>query len=109
MKFSLSRLAGFLLLATIGLHMGAPLPPAAAQSAGGQATLQSVTFTVDNMFCALCPVTVRKAMEGVEGVSSVEIDFEAKTAFVTFDPAITTAASIAAASSDAGYPARPGS
>ncbi len=107
MKSFLSRLAGVFLLATVGFHMGASLPPAAAQSAGGQATLQSTTFTVENMFCALCPITVRKAMEGVEGVRSVEIDFEAKTAFVTFDPAVTSAASIAAASSNAGYPARP--
>jgi len=108
MKPLFLRLAGLFLVAMIGLHLGAPVPPAAAQSLSGQATLQSTTFTVDNMFCALCPITVRKAMEGVEGVSSVEIDFEAKKAFVTFDPAITTAAAIAAASSDAGYPARPG-
>ncbi len=107
MKFPLSRLAGILLLAMLGLHLGAPAFPAAAQSAGGQATLQSITFTVENMFCALCPVTVRKAMAGVEGVRSVEIDFEAKSALVTFDPATTTATAIAAASTDAGYPARP--
>jgi mercuric ion binding protein len=71
--------------------------------------VQSVTFEIENMTCALCPVTVRKAMEGVEGVRSVEIDFDARTARVVFDPAITTSESIAAASANAGYPARPAS
>jgi mercuric ion binding protein len=58
------------------------------------------------MTCALCPVTVKRAMEGVEGVRSVEIDFEAQTAAVVFDPSITTEEAIAAASTNAGYPAR---
>jgi mercuric ion binding protein len=77
--------------------------PATAQSV---ATEQTVTFTVDNMTCALCPVTVKAAMAGVEGVRSVEIDFEARTATVIFDPAATSADAVAAASANAGYPAR---
>jgi mercuric ion binding protein len=77
--------------------------PATAQSV---ATEQTVTFTVDNMTCALCPVTVKAAMAGVEGVRSVEIDFEARTATVIFDPAATNADAVAAASANAGYPAR---
>jgi mercuric ion binding protein len=77
--------------------------PATAQSV---ATEQTVTFTVDNMTCALCPVTVKAAMAGVEGVRSVEIDFEARTATVIFDPAATNADDVAAASANAGYPAR---
>lgn len=68
-------------------------------------TEQTATFNVPGMFCALCPVTVRKAMESVEGVKSVVIDFEARTATVAFDPARATAAAIAAASANAGYPA----
>ena len=59
------------------------------------------------MTCALCPITVRKAMERVEGVRSVEVDFEAKTASVAFDATATSAAEIAAASTNAGYPAKP--
>jgi mercuric ion binding protein len=77
--------------------------PATAQSV---ATEQTVTFTVDNMTCALCPVTVKAAMAGVEGVRSVEIDFEARTATVIFDPAATNAEAVATASANAGYPAR---
>jgi mercuric ion binding protein len=77
--------------------------PATAQSV---ATEQTVTFTVDNMTCALCPVTVKAAMAGVEGVRAVEIDFAARTATVVFDPAATSADAVATASANAGYPAR---
>jgi mercuric ion binding protein len=70
---------------------------------------QKVTFVIENMSCALCPVTVKTAMERVSGVKSVQIDFKAKTATVTFDPSVTTAEAIAAASTNAGYPARPAS
>jgi len=80
----------------------APDAPVATVTAQRQAT-----FAIKNMTCALCPVTVRKAMEGVSGVKSVAVDFGAKTATVTFDPSKTTVAAIAQASANAGYPARP--
>jgi mercuric ion binding protein len=57
------------------------------------------------MTCALCPVTVKAAMSGVDGVQSVEVDFDARSATVIFDPALTDAAAIAEASAQAGYPA----
>ncbi|WP_127561357.1 cation transporter [Nioella ostreopsis] len=93
-----------LALALLGLTAIVPLTaiPGAAQTV---AVEQTVTFTVDNMTCALCPITVRRAMEGVEGVRAVEIDFEARTATVVFDAAATSAGAIAAASANAGYPA----
>lgn len=76
--------------------------PATAQSVAAE---QTVTFTVDNMTCALCPVTVKRAMESVDGVRAVEIDFAARTARVVFDTAATSADAIAQASANAGYPA----
>ena len=79
--------------------------PAAGQTASSQAELKTVVFDVENMTCATCPITVRLAMEAVEGVRSVKIDFEAKTATVVFDPAISNTAGIRAASTNAGYPA----
>jgi mercuric ion binding protein len=78
---------------------------AATQVAAQVAAAQSATFAVENMTCALCPVTVKKAMEKVVGVQSVRIDFAARTATVVFDPAVTSIEAIAAASTDAGYPA----
>ena len=62
-------------------------------------------FSVDNMTCATCPISVKKAMLRVDGVKSVEIDFGTKTAEVVYDPAITSPETIAAASAGVGYPA----
>jgi periplasmic mercuric ion binding protein len=68
---------------------------------------QTVDMSIEKMTCALCPVTVRKAMERVDGVQDVDVDFETKTATVTFDDAKTTESDIAQASTDVGYPATP--
>ncbi len=86
---------------TVPFAVAVPTLPAAAQAA-----TRTLTFAIENMTCALCPITVKRAMEGVPGVQSVAVDFEAKTATVTFDPATASAEAIAAASTNAGYPAR---
>ena len=72
-----------------------------------QAGGQKITFAIEKMTCAACPITVRKAMERVDGVKSVKVDFEAKTATVLFDPSIATPDQIGTASTNAGYPANP--
>ena len=97
----------FAILALGALMLGLPVatPMAFAQSATAAATLTQVSFDVPDMTCALCPVTVKAAMSGVDGVQSVEVDFSSRSATVTFDPALTDAAAIAEASAQAGYPA----
>lgn len=100
MKNLLAAVLGFGLLGTAAIATAAL--PAAAQSVAAEET---VTFAVENMTCALCPVTVKRAMEGVDGVRSVEVDFDAKTATVVFDTAATSAETISTASENAGYPA----
>lgn len=104
-----------LVIATCSLALAGALilslpsvPPAAAQSQAVQAKVVATrTFAIDNMTCSLCPLTVKTAIEHVDGVRSVTIDFASKTATVTFDPSVASPAAIAAASSNAGYPARP--
>ena len=106
MKRPLIVAAGILALGIAGILSMMAVSPMSAQSASTQvATVETQTFAIENMTCALCPVTVRKAMEGVAGVRSVEIDFDAKTAMVTFDPSVASVEAIAAASANAGYPA----
>ncbi len=84
----------------------APLQSAAqAQVLAAQAQLRTASFAVDNMTCATCPITVRTAMSRVDGVRSVSVDFASKRATVTYDPARATTEAIAAASTNAGYPA----
>ena len=104
MMAALSAVMGISGLAAIGMGPAAFVGNAVAQAAE---VTQTMVFAVDNMTCALCPVTVRKAMEQVNGVKSVAVDFDAKTATVVFDPAQATPDAIAKASADAGYPAHP--
>jgi len=68
-------------------------------------TDQTVTFDVDKMTCATCPIAVSKAMQRVDGVKNVEVSLENKSAVVTFSPGVTTAAEIGQASTDVGFPA----
>jgi len=82
----------------------APLLLSASVAAAAERT---VTLAVEKMTCALCPITVRRAIEDVTGVKRVEVDFESKTAIVVFDDAQATIPEIAEASRLAGYPATP--
>jgi mercuric ion binding protein len=75
-----------------------PLPALAGAS-------QTVTLAVQNMTCSVCPITVRKALEKVQGVASVKVDPNAKTATVTFDPDKASADALIKATTEAGYPA----
>jgi mercuric ion binding protein len=68
---------------------------------------QTITFTIENMTCASCPYTVKQSMAAVPGVVGVDVSFGAKTATVSFDDAKTSPDAIAAASTNAGYPAKP--
>ena len=38
--------------------------------------LQTVTLDVQNMTCAVCPITVKKALERVPGVTDAKVDFD---------------------------------
>ena len=68
------------------------------------ATPQTAVLDVQNMTCELCPVTVKKSLEKVAGVSQARIDFAKKTATVTFDADKTSATALTKATTDAGYP-----
>ncbi|MFZ5541273.1 MAG: mercury resistance system periplasmic binding protein MerP [Pseudomonadota bacterium] len=78
----------------------------AAAAAAPAAAERTATLAVDNMTCAACPITVKKAMSKVDGVTKVEVSYEKREAVVRFDDAKTSLQAIAKASADAGYPAR---
>lgn len=113
MKRTLMTLAAVVLTAALGGYSVVAQTPAQdhANHDSNQASVseQTATFNVENMTCAMCPITVRTAMEKVNGVKSVVVDYDTKTATVIFNPAIATPAQIAAASANAGYPANPAS
>jgi mercuric ion binding protein len=66
---------------------------------------RTATYSVPGMTCALCPTTVETAIGQLEGVKSVEADFETKSAIAVFDDSQTTTDQIAQASANSGYPA----
>lgn len=68
------------------------------------ATPQTAVLDIQNMTCELCPVTVKKSLEKVPGVSQARIDFAKKTATVTFDADKASTAALVKATTDAGYP-----
>jgi periplasmic mercuric ion binding protein len=92
-------------IALAGMAAGGLVAPATANPAIAVQE-QNQSFDIENMTCASCPITVRLAMKKVKGVTSVKVDFDSKTADVSFDPALTNTDEIAKASTNAGYPAR---
>ena len=66
---------------------------------------QRVVLEVPSMNCALCPLTVRKALERVPGVIEARASYEPKRAEVTYDPDKVSPEMLAKAVADAGYPA----
>ena len=75
---------------------------------GSGATLaapKTVALDVPGMTCELCPLTVRKALQKVQGVEKVAVSYEKKEAVVTFDDAKTSVEALVNATRNAGYPA----
>jgi mercuric ion binding protein len=68
------------------------------------ATPTTVTLDVKNMTCGVCPITVKKSLEKVSGVSAVKVDFDKKTATVTYDPDKTKPDALTHATTNAGFP-----
>lgn len=56
------------------------------------------------MNCAMCPITVKKALTKVDGVSRAEVSYEDKEAMVTFDDEKTSADALIEATTNAGFP-----
>ena len=65
------------------------------------AATQTVTLSVPGMTCAACPITVKKALSKVEGVSKTAVSFEKLEAVVTFDDAKTSVQALTKATADA--------
>ncbi|MPW22425.1 mercury resistance system periplasmic binding protein MerP [Paraburkholderia sp. CNPSo 3157] len=65
---------------------------------------RTVTLDVTNMDCAVCPITVRKALENVPGVATAKVNFATKRAEVVFDPKQAAVDALTKATTDAGYP-----
>ena len=67
------------------------------------AAVRTVTLSVPGMYCEVCPITVKKALQKVPGVSKVDVSYEKKEAVVSYDDAKTTVKALEDATFEAGY------
>ena len=83
-----------------------PILMAGLLASAGTAAAGSRTVTLDvtKMDCAVCPITVRKALEKVPGVESAKVDLKTHRAIVSFDPSKATPELLTKATADAGFP-----
>ncbi len=59
------------------------------------ANLQNASFTIDGMTCEIgCAKTIEEELNGLEGVKEAKVDFEKKSATISFDKTILTPAII---------------
>ncbi len=86
MKNSLVAIATSLLAAAVG------------------ADTRTVTLAVPSMDCPVCPITVKKALTQVPGVSLARVDFAQRQAVVVFDDARTNVEALTQSTRNAGYP-----
>ena len=68
------------------------------------AAIKTVSLVVPGMTCATCPITVKRALNKVDGVTRVEVNYEKKEAVVTFDDTRTAVKTLTDATTNAGYP-----
>ena len=78
--------------------------PIALLSTPAWAGPRTVKLTVPGMTCATCPITVKKALQKVDGVIDAKVTWEPREATVTFDDAKTNLRAMTEATRNAGYP-----
>lgn len=70
----------------------------------GSVLAESVTLEVQGMTCSVCPITVTKALEKLNGVAEVDIDYKSKLAEIDYDPDLVSVHELIAATTNAGFP-----
>ena len=70
------------------------------------AATQTSTLKVPGMTCPTCPITVKKALQKVNGVSRIDVNYAQKKVLVTFDDAKTSEAALIKATADVGFPSQ---
>lgn len=76
----------------------------ASASLAANAAQKKVTLAIPTMDCPVCPLTVKRALFKVPGVSQVEVSFENRSAVVIFDDAKANVSALTESTKNAGYP-----
>ena len=67
---------------------------------------ETVKLNVSDMHCCHCKAKVEAALKAVKGVKKVRVDLESATAEVSYRASETNPAALAAAVTEAGFPAK---
>ena len=67
--------------------------------------MESTTFKVKGMTCMGCVGSVKRVLQGMAGVTTVDVSLENGEAKVQYDPGVTQPAALKTAVNDAGYEA----
>ena len=76
----------------------------AGSTLAASAAPRTVTLAIPSMDCPVCPITVKKALSQVPGVSQANVSFDKRQAIVTFDDKKTTVGALTESTKNAGYP-----
>lgn len=76
----------------------------ALTSLPAMATPQTVTLSIPGMTCPTCPITIRAALNRVDGVEEVEVRYEEREITVRFEDTETSVDALTAATTNAGFP-----
>lgn len=71
--------------------------------------LKTITLNVKNMTCSMCPITVKKAIREIDGVTKVVAKYEGDGngwAKITYDPSKADVDDLTFATEEAGYPSQ---
>ena len=67
---------------------------------------QKMVLDIPGMNCSLCPPTVKKALQRVPGFIDADMNLDTKRAVVRYESEKTSPERLAAAVTNAGYPAK---
>ena len=70
------------------------------------AASKTVTLSIPTMDCEVCPITVKKALNKVQGVSRIDVNPEKRIVVATFDDTQTNATALTETTRNAGYPSQ---
>ncbi len=104
MKKRLIILTGLLAFSFMGMTTVPASPLLKLPTKNAQSSvLKTAMLEVPGITCPICPITVRKALEKIQGVHKATARFNAKTVTVIFDSNITSIETLIQATKNAGY------
>ena len=106
MRTMLNRLTTLLILSIALITLSEAVFATSQITSNSNQQLQTVILSIPTMTCGTCPITIKTALKKVKGVNLVEVNFQDKTAKVTFNSNKTKVADLVNATKNAGYPSK---